>query len=308
MSDKTRMSGGEYLCTVPANFRDLGFDHRGEAEVAVEGPVGNWLRAYLAGRNLHARLPLLERADLALIRPCRTNPERWVVFVSRRTPVRTVESDPPASGVIFSDGCCRAGVMAIAVVSADFGIEVSRRLTQPGTVNVAECLAVIAALHTAKRRGISGAEFRTDSELVVGWAADRLQVRSRTGSRYTPVIRRLLGDVGGRLRWVPGSANRADAASRRLLCPDTPGPDTGFQELAAMKSGRDQYSRLRLSELQDRVGQERSEEARVALGGSAAVASCLRWVLRGLSLDTAIRKVLADRQIAERSKAKHASL
>jgi hypothetical protein len=195
-------------------------------------------------------------------------------------------------------------VMAIGVVSADFGIDLSRRLTQPGTVNVAECLALIAALHEAKRRGISRAEFRTDSELLVGWAAGRFEVRSHTGSRYTPVIRRLLGDVGGRLRWVPGSANRADATSRRLLCPDTPGPDTGFQELAAMKSGRDQYSRLRLPELQDRVGEERAEEARVALGGDAAVASCLRWVLRGLDLDTAIRKVRVDQEIAERAKAR----
>lgn len=75
-----------------------------------------------------------------------------------------------------------------------------------------------------------------------------------------------------------------------------------FQDFMRLKvGGRDEYSGLRLDQLKQLV----PEHLKVAeaIEDEAAIASCLRWMLRGLPLDKAIRKVRTDLEVAENAKA-----
>jgi len=74
-----------------------------------------------------------------------------------------------------------------------------------------------------------------------------------------------------------------------------------FQDFMRLKvGGRDEYSGLRLDQLKQLV----PEHLKVAeaIEDEAAIASCLRWMLRGLPLDKAIRKVRTDLEVAENAK------
>lgn len=82
----------------------------------------------------------------------------------------------------------------------------------------------------------------------------------------------------------------------------TPMESLRFQDFMRLKvGGRDEFSGLGL----DRLRQLVPDHLKVAdaIQDDAAIASCLRWMLRGLPLDKAIRKVRTDLEVAENAKA-----
>lgn len=82
----------------------------------------------------------------------------------------------------------------------------------------------------------------------------------------------------------------------------TPMSELRFRHFASLKvGGRDQFTPLRLARLKLLVPD--SDIVDVALDhDESAVASCLRWMLRGLPIDKAIRKVRTDLEIAEQAR------
>lgn len=135
----------------------------------------------------------------------------------------------------------------------------------------------------------------------------------RCGLIYVPEIRSLLAGVCGTIRWIPGSRNPADPYSRAVFADppstptsilkvgassidhlryiiETPMGTLRFRDFARIKSGRDQYSRIPLSRLKTLVPVY-AEAAEALVGGEKSLASCLRWMLRGLPVEKATLKV-----------------
>ncbi|MGE3778398.1 MAG: hypothetical protein AB7F89_14520 [Pirellulaceae bacterium] len=103
-----------------------------------------------------------------------------------------------------------------------------------------------------------------------------------------------IDEVGG----MKSEAFASDALRRVVR---TPMQFLRFQDFMRLKvGGRDEYSGLRLDQLKQLVP-EHSKVAE-AIEDEAAIASCLRWMLRGLPLDKAIRKVRTDLEVAENAK------
>ena len=76
-------------------------------------------------------------------------------------------------------------------------------------------------------------------------------------------------------------------------------PAPGFKDLAGLRSGGiDAFSKLVLAALQERVGATAADQVAQALDDPKAQAAALRWVLRGLGVQRAIRKVQVDAEIA----------
>lgn len=73
-----------------------------------------------------------------------------------------------------------------------------------------------------------------------------------------------------------------------------------FADFARLRSGRDQWSSCKLSELREKAGEATAQ----ALGGyrlePEQEAVALRWVQRGLPLELAVRKVRTDQEIREK--------
>ncbi len=104
-----------------------------------------------------------------------------------------------------------------------------------------------------------------------------------------------IDDAGG---MSPGTF--ASDALRRVL--RTPMKHLRFHDFMRLKvGGRDEFSDLGLNQLKPLVPEHQRVAA--AIQGEAAVASCLRWMLRGLPLDKALRKVRTDLEVAENAKA-----
>lgn len=74
-----------------------------------------------------------------------------------------------------------------------------------------------------------------------------------------------------------------------------------FRDFARLRSGRDRFSLMRISELQDLVGLPAETQGTVAskFPAQADQAKVLRWMARGLSLDKAMWKVTTDLEIAQ---------
>jgi hypothetical protein len=86
---------------------------------------------------------------------------------------------------------------------------------------------------------------------------------------------------------------------------NTPGISLSFGDFAKLKSGRDSFSGMKLPQLQDAVSvmdQRSIVEAFPQV--ESAQASCLRWMMRGLDCQKAIRKVQTDLEISDRATAK----
>jgi hypothetical protein len=204
--------------------------------------------------------------------------------------------------------------MGIGVYS-DCGIELSRRVDMFGTNNVAECLAAVAALEEAKRRNMTDFVLCCDSQLVVCWANGDYALKSRTARQYVPRIRQLLAVCKATIQWVPGEQNLADSYSRRPLgfvpqknlspleyVVQAPMDALRFKHFVALKSGRDEFSRLRLSKLIELAGEDAAAIASEYIDDDKSIAACLRWVLRGLPVEKAVRKVKTDLEVAENAK------
>ncbi len=214
--------------------------------------------------------------------------------------------------IIYCDGCCQPnpGTMAIGVYCDDPEIRISR-VAGYGTNNEAECLAAIAALEEAKRLGLSGIELRCDSRLVVGWARRKSKLKSKTARQCVPQIKSLLAEVGAHLTWIPGTINPADALSRQHeYQPDQFSSDIErinhlthdqlrFGDFVALKSGRDEFSRLNYLALVERIPAADLEVIRQEFVSEKQRASVIRWMLRGLDLARAIRKVATDTEVAK---------
>jgi hypothetical protein len=94
--------------------------------------------------------------------------------------------------------------------------------------------------------------------------------------------------------------SQSESALDRIC--NTPGKSLSFGDFAKLKSGRDSFSGMKLPQLQDAVSvmdQRSIVEAFPQV--ESAQASCLRWVLRGLDCDKAIRKVQTDLEISEKA-------
>lgn len=72
-----------------------------------------------------------------------------------------------------------------------------------------------------------------------------------------------------------------------------------FTDFSELKSGRDQFSGMRLPRLIEQVSQEDWQAIQAEFGHDDDRAMCLRWRLRGLDLDKAIRKVNTDLEIRQ---------
>ena len=195
---------------------------------------------------------------------------------------------------VYCDGACEPnpGNVYVGVYCADPRIEMARKMEVYGTNNVAECLAAIAALEECKRLNLVGVELLSDSALVIGWTRGSFEWKSATPFEYVPKIRQLLEDVQGRMLWVPGKKNLADKFSKLLI------PTAWDRKLAAMKSGRDAFSKLNKPKLMEAIGVEAWNQIAAKIDKEKYQLSAARWFLRGLSLETAIRKVEAEREIS----------
>lgn len=200
---------------------------------------------------------------------------------------------PPPKLLTYVDGACADGVMGLGIYSEDLDIDLSVRLRQTGTNNVAECLAAIRACVELRRRGLFEATLLCDSQLVVNWVRGSCRMLSGTAQRYIPTLRALLLDRRSTIKWIPGSSNLADKPSRRLL----PHSGYSFRDLARMKSGRDQYSAMRIDRLKGLITSEQITTVEEQLELKRYQASAYRWILRGLDTDLAIRKVKVDAEV-----------
>jgi ribonuclease HI len=221
---------------------------------------------------------------------------------------------------IYCDGCFDGRFGGIGVISEDESIQI-RRKVMALTNNVVECLAAIEALTEAKRLGITNVLLCSDSQLVVNWTNGSYTLKSMTAHRYVPEIRKLLAELNGQIVWIRGTNNPADRLSREAIRQDTrsnksqleriidtPMEALRFRDFANLKvGGWDGFSRLKLNSLQKRVPPETFTTVASEFEDSSKQATCLRWCLRGLPVEKAIRKVKTDIEIGENVRASRSS-
>ena len=153
------------------------------------------------------------------------------------------------------------------------------------------------------------------------WISSEYAAKSSTGHKYAEQLQSLVRELDVEVRWIPGTTNKADSASRASLFDDKPitakAPcDTSvtdalkrvnetamavlkFGDFLSLKSGRDQFSRLKLPALRKAVGQDVAAAVEAAFPSEELQAKCCRWCLRGLDTDKAIRKVKTDAEVSE---------
>jgi hypothetical protein len=72
-----------------------------------------------------------------------------------------------------------------------------------------------------------------------------------------------------------------------------------FRDFLRLKCGRDELSRRRLPDLVSAVSAEVAETIRIAFVNEKHQAAALRWHLRGLPVEKAIRKIKTDIEVSE---------
>jgi hypothetical protein len=93
--------------------------------------------------------------------------------------------------------------------------------------------------------------------------------------------------------------SKIDPALDKII--NAPCDSLNFGDFAKLKSGRDSFSGMKLPELQDSVSvMDQRSIVETFVQNESAQASCLRWMLRGLDCQKAIRKVQTDLEISER--------
>lgn len=207
---------------------------------------------------------------------------------------------------IYCDACTERTGVGIGIYCKDPPILISQKIKRPESNNAAECITAIKALEEAEHLGLRGIRLYSDSELVVYWTNGHYMMRSYTALKYVPNIQELLKRVEGTIRWIPGSENPADKPSREAIGAwvdgVAPWERLSFGDLARLKCGRDEFSKLRLPKLETMVNQEVLKQVTTVFTESKHVATCLRWVLRGLCLGNAISKVRTDLEIGENAR------
>jgi ribonuclease HI len=80
----------------------------------------------------------------------------------------------------------------------------------PGTTNnEAEYAAIIAALELARDERLRGVLIRSDSQLCVNQIKGAWQIKEQRLRPLRERAARLLGEIGGRIEWVPRERNHA---------------------------------------------------------------------------------------------------
>lgn len=212
------------------------------------------------------------------------------------------------------------------------------------TNNRAEYLALIALLDEYERAGGKGPLLvRGDSQLVIMQMTGKWRVRNvALQELYERALRAAKAVLGGvRFEWVPrslnaqadrlasgrlGVVNPTEAAQPRALT-YAQAPVSGiavplaaqiarlnakesvsFKELLGLRvGGRDKCSELSAQQLHVAAGPDCVSACAVALpGDERGQATALRWALRGLAVEHAIKKVQVDAQIAATRSARDA--
>lgn len=233
---------------------------------------------------------------------------------------RAGEKEPqPQRPRIYADACYKRGLIGLAVVGDGWQVAIQGMVD---TNNEAECLAILLACKEAKNRQIASPIILSDSQLAVFWTNGSYAQRSETAYQYTSRIRQALAEIGASLQWIPGKDNRADGPSRAVVqkalatrkerrnqsvesfdgtpfekVKSLPLGKLRHEDFAAIKSGRDEFSAMQKPKLIEAVEAQDYENICQALDKEKYQLSALRWMLRGLSVDKAIRKVEVDREI-----------
>jgi hypothetical protein len=80
-------------------------------------------------------------------------------------------------------------------------------------------------------------------------------------------------------------------------------PAPGFRDFAGLRTGGiDAFSKIPISTLEERAGSAAVALVKRALDDEKAQATALRWALRGLGVQRAIRKVQVDAEISARAR------
>jgi hypothetical protein len=107
-------------------------------------------------------------------------------------------------------------------------------------------------------------------------------------------------DAETRSMKVPAAPDRDGGAVGRLR---KKGGKAKFGDFVALKSGRDEFSSMKLDALVEAVGAPEVEEIRATFAGLGSdqstieTAKTIRWMLRGLPLKMALRKTEVDREV-----------
>lgn len=211
------------------------------------------------------------------------------------------------------------------------------------TNNRAEYLALIALLDEYQGAGGQGPLLvRGDSQLVIMQMSGKWRVRNPALQELYDRAQRAVQAIAGgvRFEWVPRSLNaQADRlASGQLgvangVTSGEPQPLTyaqspvagipeplraqiarlngkqsvSFKELLGLRvGGRDRCSEMRASELRQAAGPDAVRACEAFADDERSQASALRWALRGLAVEHAIKKVQADAQVAATRQAREA--
>ena len=207
----------------------------------------------------------------------------------------------------------------------------ARAAHRDNTVNVAEYTALIAGLTAYVQAGGQGPLLVIgDSQLVIRqmtrqWAVKAANLRPLAEQGWA-VERQIPGQVT--FQWRPRAENtEADALAGGRAVPERPDPrtiladvtttgllpqlrativrlnattaDPGFTALLQVRlGGRDAYSAWSLTTLRDQAGPAAVAAVDQAFPDVPAdQATALRWALRGLALELAIRKVQVQREL-----------
>ena len=86
---------------------------------------------------------------------------------------------------------------------------------------------------------------------------------------------------------------------------NTPMGSISFKDFTSLKSGRDQFSKMKLDQLEAAIDGLEVSSLHAEFGDDLqAEASCIRWMLRGLPIDKAIRKIRTDAEVAANARPK----
>ena len=85
---------------------------------------------------------------------------------------------------------------------------------------------------------------------------------------------------------------------------DTPMDKLKFKNFLGLKCGMDEYSRIRLPQLLARIDERSADQITTEFEAEKERASCIRWILRGLPLGKAIRKVKTDSEVSANAAAR----
>jgi ribonuclease HI len=84
---------------------------------------------------------------------------------------------------------------------------------------------------------------------------------------------------------------------------NTPMESLSFKDFLQLKSGRDRFSKMKLADLKTAVSHSDCQSvSSVFADDPKAEATCLRWILRGLTAEKAIRKIKTDAEVASKAR------